>query len=142
EERFHTIFESVTAGIKVLALNGDILQTNSAFREMIGYTEEELVGRKFHDFLYPTDVNQAIKLFQDVKRKGTSHFRFEHRALRKDGTILWFKTIFTVIKHGVGDAAPVFIVGIVDNITEQKRLEAEMAELNSRLQSSTELERL
>jgi len=142
EERFHTIFESVTAGIKVLALNGDILQTNSAFREMIGYTEEELVGRKFHDFLYPTDVNQAIKLFQDVKRKGTSHFRFEHRALRKDGTILWVKTIFTVIKHGTGDDAPVFIVGIVDNITEQKRLEAEMAELNGRLQTSTELERL
>jgi signal transduction histidine kinase len=81
-------------------------------------------------------------LFQDVKRKGTSHFRFEHRALRKDGTILWVKTIFTVIKHGTGDNAPVFIVGIVDNITEQKRLEAEMAELNGRLQTSTELERL
>ena len=142
EERFHTIFESVTAGIKVLALNGDILQTNSAFREMIGYTEEELVGRKFHDFLYPSDVNQAIKLFQDVKRKGTPHFLFEHRALRKDGNILWVKTIFTVIKHGTDHDAPVFIVGIVDNITEQKRLEAEMAELNGRLQSSSELERL
>jgi PAS domain S-box-containing protein len=142
EERFHIIFESVTAGIKVLALNGDILQTNSAFREMIGYTEEELVGRKFHDFLYPTDVNQAIKLFQDVKRTETSHFRFEHRALHKKGSILWVKTIFTVIKHGTDNDAPVFIVGIVENITEQKRLEAEMAELNSRLQNSTELERL
>lgn len=142
EERFHIIFESVTTGIKVLALTGDILQTNSAFREMIGYTEEELVGRKFHDFLYPTDVNQAIRLFQDVKRTETSHFRFEHRALHKNGSILWVKTIFTVIKHGTGNDAPIFIVGIVENITEQKRLEAEMAELNSRLQSSTELERL
>jgi signal transduction histidine kinase len=35
-----------------------------------------------------------------------------------------------------------FVVGIVENITEQKRIEMEMAELNSRLQSSMELERL
>jgi len=33
-------------------------------------------------------------------------------------------------------------VGIVENITEQKRIEMELAELNSRLQSSMELERL
>jgi signal transduction histidine kinase len=34
------------------------------------------------------------------------------------------------------------VAGIVENITEQKRLEAEMAELNGRLQSNVELERL
>lgn len=35
-----------------------------------------------------------------------------------------------------------FVVGIVENITEQKRIELEMAELNNRLQASMELERL
>ena len=142
EERFYSIFESVTVGIKVLELNGEILQTNSAFQQMIGYSEAELVGRKFLDFLHPADVAQAVKLFQDVTQKGTSHFRFEHRALHKNNSVLWVKTIFTVIQHGVGDPAQVFIVGIVENITEQKRLEAEMAELNGRLQSSVEMERL
>jgi PAS domain S-box-containing protein len=142
EERFQTIFESVTVGIKVLELNGDILQTNSAFRNMIGYTEAELVGRKFRDFLYPEDIRQAIRLFQDVKLEQVSNFRFEHRGVHKDGSILWLKTIFTVIKPSMDDAAPGFVAGIVENITEQKRLEAEMAELNSRLQSSVELERL
>lgn len=142
EERFHTIFESVTVGIKVLELNGDILQTNSAFRKMIGYEEDELVGRRFYDFLYHEDVGQAIKLFKDVKLKGISSFRFEHRAVRKDGSLLWVKTNFSVIKNGQGDTAPSFVAGIVENITEQKRLEAEMAELNSRLQSNVEMERL
>jgi PAS domain S-box-containing protein len=142
EERFQTIFESVTVGIKVLELNGDILETNSAFRDMIGYTEAELVGRKFHDFLYPEDIRRAIRLFQEVKLEQVSNFRFEHRGVHKDGSILWLKTIFTVIKPSMGDAAPGFVAGIVENITEQKRLETEMAELNSRLQSRVELERL
>jgi signal transduction histidine kinase len=43
---------------------------------------------------------------------------------------------------GNDDQSPAFIVGIVENITEQKRIEMEMAELNSRLQNSMELERL
>jgi PAS domain S-box-containing protein len=97
------------------------------------------VGRKFYDFLYHEDVGQAIKLFQDVKLKGISSFRFEHRAMHKDGSILWVKTNFSVIKSGPGDTAPSFVAGIVENITEQKRLEAEMAELNIRLQSNVEL---
>jgi PAS domain S-box-containing protein len=142
EERFRSIFESVTVGIKVLNLEGRILQTNDAFQSMIGYTEEELVGNYFYKFLHSQDVHRAAQLFQEVKTLGTSSFRFEHRALHKDQSLVWVKTIFTVIKKGGDDESPAFIVGIVENVTEQKRIEAEMAELNSRLQSSMELERL
>jgi PAS domain S-box-containing protein len=141
EERFRSIFESVTVGIKVLDLDGRILQTNYAFQSMTGYTEEELAGNYFYKFLHPADVRQAIKLFDDVKKNGVSSFRFEHRAINKNKSIVWVKTIFTVISRGRDDE-PAFIVGIVENVTEQKRLELEMAELNSRLQNSMELERL
>jgi len=142
EERFRSIFESVTHGIKVLDLEGKILQTNYAFQEMIGYSENELREKHFHSFLYPEDVPQAVRLFQDVKTRGVSSFRFEHRAVHKDNSIVWVKTLFTVVKNGDEDGSPAFIVGIVENVTEPKRIEMEMAELNSRLQNSMELERL
>jgi PAS domain S-box-containing protein len=142
EERFRSIFESVTVGIKVLDLDGRILQTNRAFQLMIGYSEEELIGNSFHKFLHPEDVRKAVRLFQDVKTNGTSSFRFEHRTHHKDTSIVWVKTVFTVIKKGGEDQSPAFVVGIVENITEQKRIESEMAELNNRLQASMELERL
>ena len=142
EARFRSIFESVTVGIKVLDLEGKILQTNFAFQSMLGFTEEELVGNAFYKFLYPEDVRQATKLFQDAKAKGTSYFRFEHRTIHRDKSIVWVKTVFTVIRRGDETDKPALVVGIVENITEQKRLELEMAELNGRLQSSMELERL
>src|SRR5690606_22524818 len=50
EARFRTIFESVTVGIKVLDLEGKILQTNAAFQAMVGYSEEELMGNPFYQF--------------------------------------------------------------------------------------------
>ncbi|HMD82833.1 MAG TPA: PAS domain-containing sensor histidine kinase, partial [Anaerolineales bacterium] len=139
---FRSIFETVTLGIKVLDLDGNILQTNLAFQEMIGYTEDELKGRHFSDFLYPLDVARASKLFHDVKVNGVSSFRFEHRTLHKDQSIVWAKTFFTVVKRSEKEDDPAFIVGIVENVTEQKRLQFEMEELNRRLQNSMELERL
>ena len=142
EARFRSIFEFTTVGIKVLDLEGKILQTNYAFQSMIGYTEEELVGNPFYKFLHPEDVHRASKLFHDAKVNGASYFRFEHRAMHKDKTIVWVKTIFTVIKDANDGQRPAFVVGMLENITDQKRVELEMAELNSRLQNSMELERL
>ena len=142
EERFRSIFESVTLGIKVLDLDGKILQTNLAFQEMIGYTEDELNGRHFSDFLHPYDIARASKLFHNVKRDGVTGFRFEHRKIHKDQSVVWAKTFFTVVKKSDKDDEPAFIVGIVENVTEQKRLQFEMEELSSRLQNSMELERL
>jgi PAS domain S-box-containing protein len=142
EARFRSIFEFTTVGIKVLDLDGKILQTNYAFQSMIGYTEEELVGNPFYKFLHPEDVHRASKLFHGAKVEGASYFRFEHRAIHKDRSVVWVKTIFTVIKDANDDQRPAFVVGILENITDQKRIELEMAELNSRLQNSMELERL
>jgi PAS domain S-box-containing protein len=142
EARFRSIFESVTVGIKVLDLEGNILQTNYAFQSMLGFREDELAGNPFYRFIHPDDVRKATRLFQDAKVNGTSYFRLEHRTIHRDQSIVWVKTIFTVIRKGNETNEPAFVVGIVENITEQKRLELEMAELNSRLQNSMELERL
>ena len=142
QERFRSIFESVTLGIKVLDLDGNILQTNSAFQKMLGYKEDELTGKPFHNFLYSDDVARGLKLFLDVKNKGVSSFRFEHRTVHKDESIVWARTFFTVVKKNGNNDDMDFIAGIVENITEQKRLELEMAELKDRLQNSMELERL
>ena len=92
--------------------------------------------------MHQDDVRQAIRLFQDAKVNGTSYFRFEHRTIHRDQSIIWVKTIFTIIKQGATTDNPALVVGIVENITDQKRLEMEMSELNSRLQNSMELERL
>lgn len=142
ERRFRAIFESTTLGIKVLDLDGNILQTNPAFQRMMGYTETELLGRHFLNFVHAGDVERASKLFHGLKMSGIPFFRFEHRTIHKDQSILWVKTIFSVVKRGGGENNVAFVVGILENITEQKRIELEMSELNSRLQNSMELERL
>ena len=142
EERFRSIFESTTLGIKVLDLDGNILQTNPAFQRMVGYSNAELFGKHFSDFLHQEDVPQALKLVKELKDSGIPQYLFQHRAFHKDNSILWVKTTFSPVHTGEGNKKLAYIVGIVENINKQKRIELQMKELRDRLHSHVEQERL
>lgn len=142
EERFRAIFESTSLGIKVLDLNGNIIQTNSAFQKMIGYSGVELFGQHFSDFLFEEDVPQALNFIQALKVSGVTQYLFEHRAVCKDDSILWVRTAFSPVKKINDSEKLAYIVGIVENINERKQTEEEMNELRERLQSNVEMERL
>ncbi len=142
EERFQSIFESTSLGIKILDLNGNILQTNAAFQRIIGYSESEILGRRFYDFLHPADMARAMSMFHRLKREGVLSLPFQHRAIHKNGSTVWVNAVFSGVRKGGGDQSLAFIVSILEDVTEQKKFEAEMAELKNRLQSTMELERL
>ena len=142
ETRFRSIFESTTLGIKVLDLDGNILQTNDAFQHMVGYPEDELVGSSFIHFVHPSDATRTLRFFENIKNKVVPDIRWEHRLHHKDGSVVWVKTTFTGVKQNETNDALAFIVGIAEDITERKRVEYEMAEMKSRLQTNIEVERL
>jgi PAS domain S-box-containing protein len=142
ERRFRAIFQATALGIKVLDLDGNILQTNLAYDNMIGHEQGELFGRHFADFIHPDDRRRALELFHDIKMSGAFYTRFEHRGLHRDGSAVWMKTIFTSVRHAGDDRSRDFVVGIIENISDQKRIAQEMEELNNRLQGSLEMERL
>jgi PAS domain S-box-containing protein len=142
EERFRAIFESTTLGIKVLDLDGNIVQTNPAFQRMLGYSNVEFFGRHYTEFLFQADIPQALMLVKDLKVSGATQYLFEHRALDKNNSILWVKTTFSPVMTSNGNKKLAYIVGIVENVSERKRIELQMKELRDRLQSNIELERL
>jgi signal transduction histidine kinase len=81
-------------------------------------------------------------MVKDLKVSGIPQYLFEHRALNKNNSLLWVKTTFSPVYTANGDKRLAYIVGIVENVTEQKRIELQMKELRDRLQSNIELERL
>jgi PAS domain S-box-containing protein len=142
ETRFRSIFESTTLGIKVLDLDGNILQTNHAFQQMVGYPENELVGSHFVQFVHPLDATRTQRFFENIKSKAIPDFRLEHRLVNKDDSVVWVNASFTGVKQSDVDDSLAFIVGITENITERKRIEYEMTEMKGRLQTNVEIERL
>jgi PAS domain S-box-containing protein len=142
EEHFRSIFEATMLGVQILDLVGTIVNANQAFQKMLGYTEADMIGKNFQDFLHPDDAVEALQHFNELKLDSEADRQFEHRAILKDGSTIWVKTLFSGVRHGGTDSSLEFIVGMSENITGQKQLQFEMVELKNRLQEGQELERL
>jgi PAS domain S-box-containing protein len=142
EERFRSIFESTTLGIKVLDLDGNIVQINPAFGGIVGYPNDELVGTHFSRYIHPGDVDRSVHLFGDLKRNRVKDFLLEHRLIHKGGAIVWVNATFTGIKDSRNPDEMIGVVSIAEDISEKKRVQMEMAEMKLQLQNNVEMERL
>ncbi len=60
EERFRAMIEDSMDIISIVGKDGSILYVNPSPERILGYTTEELRGRKFLDFLHPEDLKLAL----------------------------------------------------------------------------------
>jgi PAS domain S-box-containing protein len=112
-------------------LDGKILAWNRGAKETYGYTEAEALGRNVREIVAEPDREAALTLIQKIKQ-GEIVKSFELRRLAKDGRVLdvWLTT--TLLRDETG--SPLAIATTERDITERKRAEKEISELNAGLE--------
>jgi len=136
ETRFRAIFENAAIGIGLSNMEGRLIRSNPAMREMLGYSEEELRRMVFTEFTYPDDRVLDWNLFKEVVENKREHYQREKRYLRKDGGLIWVRLTVSLIRGNAG--APQFAVGMVENITERKQVEAALRHSEEYFRALTE----
>jgi PAS domain S-box-containing protein len=137
ERRYRTIFQNVSDGMVLIDPKGIILEANPAFCRIFGYEPHELVGFSVGRLRAPTHKEELFKLLESVKRYGSAYR--EVNARTKDGGWLLLGVTASVITM----YAEVYVLlGIVRDITEQKRLAAERQEMEAQLRRSQRMEAL
>lgn len=121
EQRFHTTFENVGMGIALLNLDGRPLKSNLAFREMLGYSEEELLGMQFTEFTHPEDRDRDWALSRGLSEGKLNRFEVEKRYVKKDGRVVWGHLTASAVKDIQG--RPEYVIAMVQDITDQVRAE-------------------
>ncbi len=121
EERFRAIFESAPIAMAVRNLKGNFSQTNRAFQEMLGYSEEEFQEMSFTDITHPDDIEESERLYQELEEGRCDHFVQEKRYFHKSGELVWCR----VALFGICDSAGrlMYTIGMGENITMRKRAE-------------------
>jgi PAS domain S-box-containing protein len=75
ETRYRRIFETASDGIVLLEKSeGTIIQTNSAVGKMLGYSEEESIGKNLQDIGVPLGMSDFPAIMQDLDKYGILNY--------------------------------------------------------------------
>jgi PAS domain S-box-containing protein len=131
EKEFGAIFDLVSIGIaQVDTQNGQLLRFNDRFREITGYTDEELLTKTFLELTHPEDRDKDWELFSRALRGEDQFHRNEKRYIRKDGSIVWVRLNTGFIRDVTGK--PIRTVSVCEDITDQKQMEKSLRESEER----------
>lgn len=118
-ERYQLALERTRDGIFLMRLNGDLIEYNSAFRDMLGYSDEEMLRLNVTDWdaRFPPEELRRI-----VGANGADHLLMESRHRRRDGSELDVE----IGACGVEWSGEKFRFGTVRDISARKRAEARL----------------
>jgi diguanylate cyclase (GGDEF)-like protein/PAS domain S-box-containing protein len=127
EARFRAAFEQAAIGIAHTSLERRYLQVNRRFCDMLGYSREEIIGRPASAFTHPDDREPAQGYRGRLLSGEAQSLSAEKRYLRKDGSVIWVNRTVSLVRDPEGQ--PLYFLRLAEDITERKRLEADLREL-------------
>ena len=136
EEKLRVMFQTVAEGIVVTDLEGNILDVNEAAARQGGHSKEETTGRNLFEITSPKERARAMK---NLKRLMTEehHGPVEYAFLRKDGTEFPGEVNTCLIRDASGN--PAGFIAVTRDITERKRMEAQLKEYSENLERLVEV---
>ena len=133
EVRFQQMYEHTSIGIAELDLEFAIKSANAAYCEMLGYTEEELIGKTIPEITHPEDQPENTEKLAQLAGGEIPMFQMEKRFIHKKGQTVYGLVNATVIRDSKDN--PAFLLGNVLDITSQKKMESSLQVGEIRYQS-------
>lgn len=136
EARFRSSFEWAAIGMAMLDFKGQFLQVNKALSEILGYSEEELLGFSFDAITHPQDTMQHTHLVRDVLKGRRHNYQLEKRYIHKEGHVVWVHLSVSAVRNDKGRV--IYFISQIQDISERKRNEATLIEREHFLRTLSE----
>jgi len=137
ERRYQSLFENAALGIYQTTPDGRILAANPSLVRMLGYDSfEDLATRNLEQNGYESETPRE-RFKERIEREGRIE-GMESVWVRKDGERLFVRENAVAVRDDEGSV--VFYEGTVEDITAQRRAEAERRAMEAQLRQSQKLE--
>jgi len=133
EQKYRTLHESMIDGFVSVTMDGKILDSNAVYQNMLGYTPDELATLTYID-ITPENWRTFEKdiVENQILTRGHSDI-YEKEYRRKDGTVFPVELHTVLLRDEQGKPSGMW--AIVRDITERKKAEKEILELNESLEA-------
>nr|OBZ99951.1 Diguanylate cyclase (GGDEF) domain protein [Leptospira interrogans serovar Copenhageni/Icterohaemorrhagiae] len=119
--------------LSIQRLDGTVLQVNPAFERLLGWREEELIGRNPFHLLHPEDRESTFQEFKKLNQ-GLPVFAFQNRFLCSDGTYKYFSwTASPDLSAGLIYVTGRDISDLIESNRKISLLAAELKDANDKL---------
>ena len=126
EERFKLLIENALDLIAMLDVDGKITFVSPSHKNILGYEEEDLTGRKVFEFIHPEDLARVLDIFTEGLQKQGRQYSVEFRVRHKEGYWITLESIGKLCRSDLNG------IGVVVNsrdITERKKMEERLRSL-------------
>ncbi|MFP4510229.1 MAG: PAS domain S-box protein [Spirochaetota bacterium] len=89
--------------------------------DMLGYSRQDVVGRKFTFLIHPDDLPSLLAWWSEVQAAGHIHRPAEYRVLAKDGSVRWHQ-----LSGRLTENPHEALIGICHDITGLKQTETDL----------------
>jgi PAS domain S-box-containing protein len=136
ETKYRSLVESSAAGIASINMEGQFTLVNLTLCDMVGYSEDELLGSPFVDILHPDDLGKMLELFQGSALDPTARPQLEFRIVHKDGHVVFCYSVPAIMWNNEDIAG---FSAIIQDVTERVQAEKELQESEERYRQLVEL---
>ncbi len=99
EQRFRALVANSHDGIMLLSADGEILFASESAQRLLGYTQEDLVGRHTHEFCHPDDLPGVASCMAQLLARPDAPLTHEMRVSRPDGSWRWVEARKSNLLH-------------------------------------------
>lgn len=135
--RIRAITDSAQDGIIMMDQDGLVSYWNPSAQRILGYASDEVIGRNLHELMVPKRHHAmhfaAFPAFQTSGEGAAIGKTLDMEAIRKDGTEIPVQLSLSAVRLSSGWHS----VGIVRDITQQKKAEAELIKAKEMAETAT-----
>jgi len=128
EERFRTTFDNAAIGMALIANNGCFMKVNNTLCRILGYSEEELLGKTWVEITNPDDLAGCYDWLKRVKAGAQSSY--EKRFIHKLGHLVWIEVSSSLVRDSHGRIQ--YYISLFQDIMSRKQAEEALRESEGR----------
>lgn len=126
--RMETLISNIPGGVSMFAIDKNavrVVYANDEYYRLFGYTRMEYEGLPDNDIAILLLDDDANVIAKGIRKNisGNTPLKYEVRARRKDGSIIWISITARYYKHM--DERPMYYAIVLD-VTERKNIEYEL----------------
>jgi PAS domain S-box-containing protein len=136
EEWFRAAFQDAPFPMTITTPDGEFVQVNAAFRDLVGYSETELLAMGWQGLTHPDDLDACRRGAARLASGQCGWAEIAKRYLHKDGRTIWAQVKVSVVREAATGSLR-FITHIQD-VSAHRAAECERQQAESALRDSEE----